>query len=154
MENTALCADNNAIIFISETHEKFFKNLIHMVRRNDVYHRALIYCLGINADTREHIDDIYDFNRDCIKTHCLHEAWQTSGSQKVVRLAFNLFCDGTPSVRDWEDSEEKLDECKMYTVDDIFCCSYAPFFWQAIQMRYPEYATYYRRLNNLFGGSD
>ena len=24
--------------------------------------------------------------------------WQTSGSLKVVRMAFNLFCNGTPTV--------------------------------------------------------
>lgn len=31
---------------------------------------------------------------------------------------------------------------------------YAPFFWQAIQIRYPEYATYNRELYALFGGAD
>jgi len=36
-------------------------------------------------------------------------------------------------------SEEQLDECKEYAVDEIFCCGYAPLFWQAIKIRYPEY---------------
>ena len=26
-------------------------------------------------------------------------------------------------------------------MEELFCCAYAPFFWQAIQIRYPEYAT-------------
>ena len=28
------------------------------------------------------------------------------------------------------------------------------FFWQAIQIRYPEYVTYNRKLYALFGGAD
>jgi hypothetical protein len=27
-----------------------------------------------------------------------------------------------------------------YTVDEIFNCSYAPYYWQAIRLRYPLYA--------------
>ncbi len=30
----------------------------------------------------------------------------------------------------------------------------ALFFWQAIQIRYPEYATYNREMYALFGGAD
>jgi len=100
---------------------------------------ALCYCLGINNDTRNHINSIYNFKTGCVLTECLHEGWQTSGSLKVVRMAFNLYCNGTPSVSDYEDNEEQLYECKKYTVEDLFCCSYAPYFWQAIQIRYPEY---------------
>lgn len=41
-----------------------------------------------------------------------------------------------------ENKKERVNECRRYTVEDLFCCAYAPFFWQAIQIRYPEYATY------------
>lgn len=41
-----------------------------------------------------------------------------------------------------ENKKEQVNECRQYTVEDLFCCAYAPFFWQAIQIRYPEYATY------------
>ena len=74
--------------------------------------------------------------RDVVKTECLHEGWQTSGSMKVVRMAFNLYCNGTPSVDDYTKTEEQVNECRKYTVEDLFCCAYAPFFWQAIQIRY------------------
>ena len=57
-------------------------------------------------------------------------------------MAFNLYCNGTPSVDDYTKTEEQVNECRQYTVEDLFCCAYAPFFWQAIQIRYPEYATY------------
>ena len=72
----------------------------------------------------------------------------------VIRMAFNLYCNGTPSVSDYEDAEEQVDECRQYTVEEIFCCAYAPYFWQAIQIRYPEYATYNHKLYALLGGTD
>ena len=64
---------------------------------------------------------------------------QTSGSMKVVRMAFGLYCNHTPSVYDYGTPEEQMDECRRYTAEDLFCCSYAPYFWQAVQIRYPEY---------------
>ena len=73
---------------------------------------------------------------------------------RVVRMAFNLYCNGTPSISDYEDAEEQVDECRQYTVEEIFCCAYAPYFWQAIQIRYPEYATYNHKLYALLGGTD
>ena len=48
----------------------------------------------------------------------------------------------------------QVDECRQYTVEEIFCCAYAPYFWQAIQIRYPEYATYNHKLYALLGGTD
>lgn len=130
---------SNHILFVNKAHEDFYKEQLNKVRYQDVYHKALCYCLGISNDTRKNIDHIYDFKSGSIKTECLHEGWQTSGSIRVVRMAFNLYCNGTPSVYDYEDAEEQLDECRQYTVEDLFCCSYAPYFWQAIQIRYPEY---------------
>lgn len=89
-----------------------------------------------------------------MKTECLHEGWQTSGSVKVVRMAFNLYCNGTPSVLDYEDAEEQVDECRQYSAEELFCYAYAPFFWQAVQIRYPEYATYNYKLYALLGGTN
>ena len=157
MNNTALGAENKkeqTINFISEAHEKFYYEKLKEVRYQDVYHKALCYCLGIRDDTRSNVDSIYDFKTGCVKTECLHEGWQTSGSMKVVRMAFNLYCNGTPSVDDYTKTEEQLNECRQYTVEDLFCCAYAPYFWQAIQVRYPEYATYNKELYALFGGTD
>ena len=93
MNSTALGAEN--IIFISEAHEKFYYEKLKEVRYQDVYHKALCYCLGINDDTRRNANRIYDFKTGCVKTECLHEGWQTSGSVKVVRMAFNLYCNAT-----------------------------------------------------------
>ena len=42
-------------------------------------------------------------------------------------MAFNLYCNGTPSVDDELDAEEQIDECRRYSAEDLFCCCYAPF---------------------------
>ena len=127
------------IIFISKEHQDFYYEKLKEVRYQDVYHKALIYCLGITNDTRRNVYQIYDFKTGCVKTECLQEGWQTSGSLKVVRLAFNLYCNGTPSVDDYEDAAGRLKECMRYSAEELFCCSYAPYFWQAVKIRYPEY---------------
>ena len=107
MSSTALGAEK-AIIFISDAHEKFYYEKLKEVRYQDVYHKALVYCLGISDDTRRNINSIYNFKTGCVKTECLHEGWQTSGSVKVVRMAYcdlleylsqravisEVFCDG------------------------------------------------------------
>ena len=53
MNNTALGAENKkeqTINFISEAHEKFYYEKLKEVRYQDVYHKALCYCLGISDD--------------------------------------------------------------------------------------------------------
>lgn len=53
MNNTALGAENKKeqiINFISEAHEKFYYEKLKEVRYQDVYHKALCYCLGISDD--------------------------------------------------------------------------------------------------------
>ena len=129
MKSTALGAEN--IIFISDAHEKFYYEKLQEVRYQDVYHKALCYCLGINGDTRKNADRIYNFKTGSVKTKCLHEGWQTSGSLKVVRMAFNLYCNSTPSVWDYEDAEEQVNECRQYTVEDIA-------WFQKILQRHPK----------------
>ncbi len=53
-------------------------------------------------------------------------------------MAFNLFCNGTPSIRGLE-GKAKLEECQHYTVENLFCCEYAVYFGEAVKVRYPEY---------------
>ena len=141
MTNTALRAENRnsrTITFKSREHEKFYEEYLKKCKYQDVYHRALVYCLGIDRDTRNNVNKIYNFKTGCVKTECLQEGWQTSGSLRIVRMAFNLYCNGTPSVGDYEAEEDQLKECQCYTVEDLFCCGYARYFWEAIKIRYPE----------------
>ena len=109
MTNTALRAENSnsrTITFKSREHEKFYEEYLKKCRYQDVYHRALVYCLGIDRDTRENVNKIYNFKTGCVKTESLQEGWQTSGSLRIVRMAFNLYCNGTPSVGDYEAEDE------------------------------------------------
>ena len=53
--------DSHTIIFKNREHEKFYKEYLQKCRYQDVYHMALVYCLGIDRDTRDHIKQIYDF---------------------------------------------------------------------------------------------
>ena len=101
MTSTALGAETKKeekIIFISDAHEKFYYEKLKEVRYQDVYHKALCYCLGISDDTRRNVYRIYDFKTGCVITECLHEGWQTSGSVRVVRMAFNLYCNGSLKI--------------------------------------------------------
>jgi len=155
MDNVVLEGkETKEIVFISDAHKKFYYEKLKKVRVQDEYHKALIYCLGISNDTRMNINRIYDFKTGCVKAECLHEGWQTSGSAKVVRMAFNLYCNNTPSVSSDDNAEEQVKECRRYSVEELFCCMYAPYFWQAVQIRYPEYAHYDHELYAMFGGQD
>ena len=93
----------------------------------------------MSEDTRRNIKHIYDFKSGNVKPKCLQEGWQTSESQRIVRVAFNLYCDGTPSTYDYKDVDEQIRETRLYSVSDLFCTEDAPYFWEAIKIRYPEY---------------
>lgn len=110
MNSTALGAtgkQESGIIFVNDAHEKFYYEKLKEVQYQDEYHMALCYCLGISDDTRRNIDRIYDFETGCVKPACLYEGWQTSESKKIVRMAFNLYCNGTPSVDEDTTIEKK-----------------------------------------------
>lgn len=71
MNNTA---ERAKIAFISEEHRKFYYEKLEQVRYKDVYHMSLCYCLGMNADTRNHVERIYDFKTGFVKPQCIFEA--------------------------------------------------------------------------------
>lgn len=129
----------SGVVFRGLEHKVFLLENLNRCRYIDAYHLALIYCLGINPDCRRHIDEIYDFNSGCIKPECLTSGWQTSGSMRAVRLAFNLYTNVLPSVDMYEDAKTQLRESANYAVDEIFCDGNAKYFWQAVKLRYPEY---------------
>lgn len=80
MNNTAISANKEKLIFKNESHRKFYEEWLPKCRYQDVYHKALAYCLGINEDTRNHINEIYDFKNGCVQTECLHK----DGTQVVL----------------------------------------------------------------------
>ena len=142
------------ILFISDKHRLFYEENIERVREKDCYHMALIYTLGMNADCRDHFTEIYDLKSGMVNPDCLFSGWQTSGSMKVIRMAFNLYCNSMPSIDSFTGEENKLREASLYSVEELFYCSYAPFFWQAVQIRYPEYREYNFEFHKSLGQRD
>lgn len=122
--------------FIDDEHKQFYEQKIKEVEKTDVYRNALIYTLGICPVTREHLDNIFKTKDGEININALQEPYQTGTSEKVTRLAFNLWnsCN--------YDREEDIEDNKVsiyYNPSEIFSCNYAPYFWEAIKIRYPEY---------------
>ena len=83
-KNTALGAKNeeHKIVFKDTEHENFYYTYLSKCRWQDVYHKALVYCLGLSEDTRRNVNRIYDFKTGSIKPECLHEGWQTPGAER------------------------------------------------------------------------
>jgi hypothetical protein len=124
------------IRFADEAHKAFYAEHSQKLKP-DVYLRSLIYTLGICHDTRRNFDSIYDIRKRAIIPGAICHAWQTGTSLKVTRLAFQLFTDTTPTA--FMDDRNDIDECKRYSVSDIFCCGFASYFFEAINLRYKEY---------------
>ena len=55
--------NDRIITFKDEEHEMFYRSCLQKCRRQDVYHKALVYCLGISGDTRRNIGRIFDFKK-------------------------------------------------------------------------------------------
>lgn len=125
------------IKFNSVEHRNFFMECMQESKSHDTYHQAIFYTLGINKDCRSNFNAIFDKETDRIKPDALYEAWQTSGSECVTRLAFNL----------WNGFVEKGHE-KDSTPYDLFACEHAPYFFEAIKLRFPEYCKEYQSKNN------
>ena len=113
------------IKFTSKEHKNFYKEMLQKSGNSDSYHRAFFYCIGISDTTRRNAGRIFDFEQDRIKPDGLHEGWQTG---RLTRLAFNL----------WNGYVEPGEE-RMSSPYEIFGCNYAPYFYEAIRLRYPEY---------------
>lgn len=115
------------IKFANTAHEKAFYKLISSMKKDDCYHKAVAYLLTLDNVCREHITDLFDLKEDIILFDGLRKGWQTGTSLRTTRLAYNLWC-------------TYIDENPKYsTPDEIFCCSYASYYFEAIMLRYPEY---------------
>lgn len=118
------------MIFRDTKHEQLYKSFYSRMRSHDCYFQPVAYLLALDTVCREHAADIFNFDECCITPKCLNEGWQTSTSLKTCRIAFNLF-NGYCYDQDDVSSD--------YTPYELFCTGYAPYYWQAIKLRYPEY---------------
>ena len=62
MENYIYDTDN--IQFIDGLHEDFFLDMLSRSKRDDVYHRAFFYLMGLTAETRNHITNLFKFEAE------------------------------------------------------------------------------------------
>lgn len=127
--------------FIDNEHQKFFEEKLKELSehgKTDVYYRTLIYTLGICETTREHFKQIFNIKKGEINIDSITSAWQTGTSAKVTRMAFSLW---NRCMYDSEEDLEKGEKSSYYNPSEIFCCSYAPYFYEAVKIRYPEYTT-------------
>ena len=116
------------IHFASREHRDFYHDMMAQSRRQDCYHQAFFYVMGIAPETRANIRQMFNFQQDCIQPEGMHGGWQTSGTVRVCQLAFNLW--------NGYSAERQGDE---FTPNDLFCCEFAPYFMEGIKLRYPEY---------------
>ena len=117
--------------FLDAEHQEAYERYLKQVPNITRYNKSLLYLLTMTEDTRKHIESIYDFELDQIEFETLKEAWQTSTTIVVCKLAFNLFNGFV--------GEEDAD-AKYYSVDSIFSVreSLLPYFLQAIQLKYEK----------------
>lgn len=112
------------IQFADKAHSAFYEKCLARSRSRDAYHQALFYTMGISPDARGNVSQWFDFAEDTIKSDCLNAGWQTGGSTRVTRLAFNLW--------------NGFDDGKSNPYD-LFDCGYATFMLEGIKLRYPEF---------------
>ena len=117
-------------------HKEDYLRLLDQMKSADCYHQAVAYLLALDEVVVDHVNDVFDFAQDIIKFEtALHHGWQTGTSYKTTRLIMNLWNGWS---RDFDGEGEAFPSAG-FAVDNIFCCSYAPYYWEAIKLRYPEY---------------
>ena len=126
--------------FIDDNHKAYYEQWLQQTHtKGDPEYMSMFYVLAINVVTREHIHDIFDFSEICIKPKGLFDSpWITSSTAKIIRFAFNLYNWGICADRD-QGGTELTDTADRYTPAALFACSYAPYFVQALKIRYPDY---------------
>lgn len=119
------------IIFKDNDHKRFYEEYRNRLNSgNDNYKTAVAYLFALDEIVRKHIDEI--IVEDGLDSDCICREWNTGTSKKVLRLAFNLW-NGKNTDR-WNDVPSML-----YTPEQLFCCEYAPYFCEALKIRFDWY---------------
>ncbi|GIP30946.1 DUF6075 family protein [Paenibacillus sp. J2TS4] len=122
-------------IFKDIEHEQFYEGNLRMTHsQHDPFRQTFFYILGLTSQTRQHIRDLYDYEEQAIRLEGLEQGWQTSTSLKITRLAFNLYNGYTG------DAETGRDQPRNYSPYHLFDTGLMPYFFEAIKLRYSEYA--------------
>lgn len=127
------------MIFYNEKHKEFYEDkltTLELYNKADVYYKSVIYLLGLTETTRENFKKIFDIKNGEININAIQSPFQTSTSLKVTRIAFSLW---NRCYFDSEDDIENANYSPKYNVSEIFNCELAPYFYEAIKIRFPEY---------------
>lgn len=125
--------------FIDNKHKEFWNRKykeMELMGKTDVYYKSIVYVLGICETTRDNFNKIFDLKKGEINIDSLQAPYQTGSSAKVTRMAFSLW------NRCNYDSREDIENeniSAQYNPSEIFGCSYAPYFYEGVKIRYPEY---------------
>lgn len=150
-ENNNLMADDGKVIsigiietdmkFYDEEHKEKFVEVLNKMNYIDCYHLSVAYLISMDTVCRKHINQLYDFKEQCINLESLKASWQTSTSRKTTCLAFNLWngCHSDGETYTDKDGYTTPLPSRFFAVDEIFSCSYAPFYVEGIKLRYSEY---------------
>ncbi|MCB2362255.1 DUF6075 family protein [Clostridium estertheticum] len=118
------------IKFRDVEHEKGFNNFMKKaeVENWDKERTSLFYTLAIFEETRKNINDLYDFKENCIKFKGLTKEWQTGGTAKATKLAFNLF----NNFRGEDRESENYSPLEIFSLDT----DYRNYMLMAVQIRF------------------
>ena len=129
------------IKFRNMTHETNYHFIRTLMKKSDIERKVLAYLFSLDVVCCIHIREIYDFDENTIIPNALDKEWQTSISRKTTRLAFNLFngCCSDGETYIGSDTFEELLPSAYFTPVNLFCCEYAPYYIEALKVRFPEY---------------
>ena len=121
--------------FRNEKHESDYKCVVDKMKKQDCQHQAIAYLLTLDEMVASHIEEVFAIKEDmAMVATALEKEWQTETSRVTTRLIFNLW---RGHYKDF--NEGKFPTSGYYTVVNVFRCKYAPYYWEAIKLYYPEY---------------
>ena len=128
------------IKFINLEQRAFFeKKVKELGIARDPYRLALVYTLSLTGNCRKHFNKCYNTSTRYICLEVFNGEWITSTDMKAIRLGFCLFTARIPTVYSERDFINRFWEAYSYNPSELFGCELAPYFCEAIKIRYPEY---------------
>ena len=128
------------IRFISEEQRTFFVTKVgELGITRDPYRLALVYAISLTENCRKHFNKCYNTSTRRICLDVFNSGWVTGTDIKAIRLGFCLFAGRIPTVYSEKDFEKRFWEAFNYNPSELFCCELAPYFCEAIKIRYSEY---------------
>ena len=118
--------------FSSYDHLSFYNSMVNGTGLpSDANHQALVYLLGVLPDTSKRFRELYSAEKDRIFPSALNRPWQTGGTKRVTRLAFNLFNGFAGS-----NGKRKYEPGFLYTPDQIMEPSLLEYYLDACRLRH------------------